>query len=90
MNMSFSLMEVIIISVVCIFAELIKPLAFKVKIIKNAYPFIVLLLTEILTIIYGKCTNAILIDSILKGFVLGGISAWCYDAIIAKLKGFFK
>ena len=44
MNISFSLMEIIIICVVCIF----------------------------------------------KGFVLGGISAWCYDAIIAKLKGFFK
>lgn len=90
MNISFSVMEIIIIFTVCIFAELIKPLAFKVKIIKDAYPFIVLLLTETLTIIYGCITHVLLIDSILKGFVLGGISAWCYDAIIAKLKGFFK
>ena len=90
MNLILNVMELVIVLATCVIAELLKPLAFKVRFIKGAYPFIVLLLTVTMTIIYCLVTKGVLIEAVLKGIVLGAISCWCYDAIIKKLKNFIK
>lgn len=90
MNISFSLMEIVIIFVVVIIAEMVKPLAFKVKFLKSTYPFIVMLMTIGLSVFYAVMNNSLNFDVVLKGIILGGISSWCYDAIIAKVKNFIK
>ncbi len=51
MNLVLNVMELVIVLATCVIAELLKPLAFKVRFIKEAYPFIVLLLTVTMTII---------------------------------------
>ena len=90
MNLSFNVIDVFIVCAICTIAEVFKPLGFKVKIIKNNYPILVMLMTCGLTIIYTLLSHGLLIDGIIKGLVFGGIACWCYDAIISKLKGFIK
>lgn len=90
MNLNFNVIDVFIIFATCTIAEIIKPLSFKVKVIKNNYPILVTLMTCGLTIIYTLLSQGLIIDGIIKGVVFGGIACWCYDAIISRLKGFIK
>lgn len=90
MNGIITTSDLIIIAATAIICEVAKPLAFKVKILKEIYPYIVAILAMILMVIVSAINGTLSPESVLKGLIDGAVAAWCYDAIISKLKAAIK